>query len=256
MLRFNANLFRLAFSAASSEETRYYLKGVYVEPHPQGGVTLTATDGHRLICIRDESGKADESAIINLGDALKVCKPKRGERRDVVIATGSKDAAVVNTFEYPARDEKTNAVIPNEMVVEDTPLAMAYGVRVDGTYPDYRRVVPQDFTSEGAPGFQGRYVAAFGDLVCELAVHTDRKPSKHDQGNSRSDVLRIFCGDSKFPEGSPALVLFPAFDFAFGILMPCRVAADFKPCAPVWFRAAAAPSLAPAEPAERETEKA
>jgi hypothetical protein len=238
MIRFNANLYRLAFSCGSNEETRYYLKGVFVEPHAHGGVTLTATDGHRLLCIHDVDGHADESAIINLGDGLKACKPKRNERRDVVIATGSKDAIVNVTVEVPDRDEKTNAPT-GTTTLEDTPVATAYGVRVDGTYPSYRQVVPQAFTNEGAPGFQGRYISAFGDLACELAIHADRKPTKYASEESRADVLRVFCGDGKNPEGSPALVIFPAFDFVFGILMPCRVKNDSKPSVPLWFRATA-----------------
>lgn len=245
MLRFNANLFRIAFSCASGEETRYYLKGVYVEPHAQGGVTLTATDGHRLLCVRDETGFADESAIIALGDALKHCKPKRGERRDVVIATGSKDAAVVNTIEYPARDEKTNAVIPNEMVVEDSPLAMAYGVRVDGSFPDYRRVVPSAFSDKGAPGFAGNYLAAFGDVATEIAVHTGQKASRH--STDCASPVRILCADDERPEGSPALILFPRFENAFGVLMPVRIATDAPIDVPAWFRFPAAPMAQAAE---------
>lgn len=235
MIRFNANLFRLAFSCASNEETYYYLRGVFVEPHAQGGVTLTATDGHRLICIRDEGGQADESAIINLGDALKQCKPKRDERRDVVIHTGSNDAHVMLT------------VVDNEGTTADAPLAMAYSVRVDGSYPAYRQVVPQAFTSEGAPAFHGRYVAAFGDIACELAAHAGRKPGKYDKAESRADTLRVFCGDSKHPEESPALVIFPVFDFVFGILMPCRIKDDTTPDVPAWFRVPALPTAQAAE---------
>ncbi|MGZ6008551.1 MAG: hypothetical protein ACXWLO_04605, partial [Rhizomicrobium sp.] len=170
------------------------------------------------------------------------CRAKSHELREVVIQTGSNDATLFCRF---AESDESTA----------RPIGAAYGVRVDGTYPDYQRVVPQDFTDKGAPGFQGRYIAAFGDLACELAAHIGRKPSKHDDSPGRSDVLRVFCGDSKHPEGSPALIIFPAVELAFGILMPCRVAADFKPDVPAWFRAPVAPDLAPAA-AELATENA
>lgn len=236
MIRFNANLFRLAFTCSSNEETRYYLKGVFVEPHAQGGVTLTATDGHRMVVIRDESGFADESAIINLGDALKQCKPKRNERRDVVIYTGEKDARIVSTVAALEHGNET---------LTDTPIAFAYAVKIDGSFPDYRRVMPQGFTVEGAPMFQGKYVSAFGDLACELANHAGKKPSKHD--TTRADTLRIFSGADKNPEGMPALILFPAIEFAFGILMPCRVTKDTASDVPAWFRALPAPMAQAAE---------
>lgn len=53
-----------AFLAAASlfvskEETRYYLNGVLIEPAPQGGVFLVATDGHRLVCFHDPEGMTD-----------------------------------------------------------------------------------------------------------------------------------------------------------------------------------------------------
>jgi DNA polymerase III beta subunit, central domain len=230
MLRFNANLFRLAFTCASNEETRYYLKGVFVEPHLQGGVTLTATDGHRLVCIRDESGQADESAIINLGDAVKQCKAKAGATRIVAIETGESDATI-----FEERDGASGSFR----------VAIATAVRVDGTFPDYRRVVPQEFTNEGAPGFQGKYVSAFGDLACELAVHIGRKPAKHEQ--NRADTLRVLCGVDKVPESMPALILFPAVDIAFGVLMPCRIAKDAPVGTPAWFRAPVVPIAQAAE---------
>jgi len=215
MIRFNANLFRIAFTCASQEETRYYLRGVFVEPHHQGGVTLTATDGHRLICVRDEAGFADESAIINLGDALKQCKPKRGERRDVVLYSNSNDAQIMLT----TVDEKGALV--------DTPIAAAYAVKIDGTYPDYRRVVSMEFNNNGAPCFDGKYITAFAEIACDL---TSIKGSKVRRSTSPIRVLPSV----DMPETSPVLILFPGSDFIFGILMPIRASDDLS--VPSWFR--------------------
>lgn len=214
MIRFNANLFRIAFTCTSDEETRYYLKGVFVEPHAQGGVTLTATDGHRLIVIRDADGFANETAIVALGDGLKQCKPKRGERRDVVIHTGESNAHIMLT----TLDDKGD--------LTDTPIATAYSVKVGGTYPDYRRIVPQQFAAEGAPGFNGRYISDFGDVACELSAIKNGKPTKHS-----TNPIRILPSEGN----GPALILFPASDFAFGVLMPVRTA-DTSSDVLAWFR--------------------
>lgn len=225
MLRFNANLFRLAFGFTSTEEIRFYLQGVFVEPHPQGGVTLTATDGHRLVCIRDENGSADESAVIKLGDALKQCKHGRGATRSVVIKTDESQALI-----YEEREGASGSFN----------IATAYDVRIVCTFPDYRRVVPQKFSDNGAPGFQGSYLSSFGDLARELAAHIGYKPTRGGGDGERKDGLRVLCGlekDSK-PESMPALVQFTSLDFAFGILMPIRIA-DTKPVLPSWFRASA-----------------
>jgi DNA polymerase III sliding clamp (beta) subunit (PCNA family) len=67
MIRVNASLFRIAFKCTSTEASRYYLNGVFIEKHPTlQGVTMTATDGHKLISIYDESGTADAPAIVQL----------------------------------------------------------------------------------------------------------------------------------------------------------------------------------------------
>lgn len=235
MLRFNANLFRLAFTCASNEETRYYLKGVYVEPHPQGGVTLTATDGHRMVVIRDVDGKADESAIICLGDALKQCKAKAGFTRVVAIGSGDSEATI-----YEAREPAIET--------DFRKIGIATDVRIDGPFPDYRRVVPTRFSDAAAPMFQGGLVASFGDMARELAAHKGWRPTKYQSNTDRQDTLRILCGDDgSKPEGAPALILFPSCDFAFGIIMPCSLPRDAEKSTPIWFRAAAKPVAQAAE---------
>ena len=75
IIRVNANLFRLAQMTVSTEETRYYLNGIFIQPHAVQGVLLVSTDGHRMTVIHDETGHADQSAIVRLSpEALKLCK--------------------------------------------------------------------------------------------------------------------------------------------------------------------------------------
>lgn len=223
MLSFNGNLFRLALLTASTEETRYYLNGVYVEPYPGGGVTLTSTDGHRMICIFDAAGKADECAIINLRDGLKHCKPKPREQRTVVVQTGSNSATILV-----------------EGALFSEPIAIVGDqVRVDGFFPDWRRIVPHAFADKGAPIFAGDYLADFGRIAFELATHQGGKPSR---ASAYSHGPIRVLPSAKEPECSPALIRFPQTDFAFGVLMPCGSRQPNATMdAPAWFRAAATP---------------
>jgi hypothetical protein len=221
MIRFNANLFRIAMQCASKEETRYYLRGVYVQPHHVKGVTMVATDGHKLIVLHDESGSADESAIINLGDALKLCKPKRNERHDVVIETGSNTATVNNTFAAPDRDEKTNALLGTE-TLEDTPFGMAYGVKIDGSFPDYRRVIPKAFSNTITPTFASWYLSELALVGTELAAHFHDFKAKTFEGIDRRDAMQICAQEDEKPTSCPALVTWPSMPKAFAVLMPVR----------------------------------
>lgn len=228
MIRCNANLFRLAFTCSSKEETRYYIGGVFVEPHASKGVTLTATDGHRLICVHDESGYATESAIIKLTpDALKACKPGRGERRDLVISTGENSATVCRTIADAGPDCDT---------LKDTPIAFSPDCRIEGTFPDYRRVVPQGamILKEGdlPASFSAEYVTAFATLGLDLEGHFDRLPSRSAYSSTGRGILCIHTRDAR----DAALVRWSRVPEAFGVLMPCK-APDTSNSTPAWFGA-------------------
>lgn len=222
MIRFNANLYRLATVCQSNEETRYYLQGVNVEPHAVKGVILTATNGHALLCVHDETGFADETAIITLSPAaLKECKPGRGERRDVVVSTGA-EFATVNITEY--------AVEEGSETWTDKTIATSHECRIDGTFPDYRRVIPQTvmILEDGAmPAcFDGNRLAALSKVCVEFEKHFDRL-DRDAQG-----VTRVLCTASN----SPALVVFAKVPEAFGVIMPCRSNSE-QSRVPAWLNA-------------------
>ena len=58
-------------------DVRYYLNGFYVKPHPEKGVILTATDGHRLVTIHDKKGLSDGEYILPISKPLIAASKKR-----------------------------------------------------------------------------------------------------------------------------------------------------------------------------------
>ncbi len=216
MLRFNANLFRIANMCASKEETRYYLRGVYVEPHHDCGVTLTATNGVKMIVIHDEDGKADESAIINLDDVLKLCKSKRGVAPVVTIDTRATDAMIYDTREGQR-------------------IGVALGARIDGTFPDYRRAIPRKFKNATVPAFASQHLSDLAAVGTELAAHffTEFKP-KELNITDRKDCVQISAEDCDRPGGSPALVSWFLIPQAFAVLMPVKGKSE-DASLPSWF---------------------
>lgn len=206
MIRCNANLFRLAFMCTSTEETRYYLKGVFVEPHHTAGVTLTATDGHRLVCIHDETGFADESQIVALpANTLKACKPvKREGRRELRI--DGKEARILSFNCSPEWRDNDDAKSPEA----GKPEAIGVDVFIDGTFPDYRLIIPSQaaWSESSMPGwFNGQYLSVFADISAGLAT-------------GRAGAMRVMSSEAN----SPALILFGGEEGrkAFGVLMPRR----------------------------------
>ena len=200
MIKTDANLFRIISRAISTEETRYYLRGVFVQPRAEGGVTLVATNGHVMLAAHDPHGEADESAIIGLGDNLKHCKaPKgRGEKAGqtfIELATGEADADIWNKL----GDSKD-------------PVAKAYRVRIDGTFPDWRHVTPGDVSETGqVPALAGVYVKLVAETAIDLTAH-------YADGAGAMRILPSTVNGT----GSPALIRFAASENVFGVIMPVR----------------------------------
>lgn len=196
MLKFNTNLFRIASMCQSRDKTRFYLAGVYIEPHPVAGVTLTATDGHQLVCIHDADGEATESAIISLKDIVK--RPTRSGV--VLIDTGDSKATLMQ---------------------ESIPVAMEYDVRVDGSFPDYRAILKSITSGESddAPVLAATFVANMASIGIELAKHfTDWSSRYNSMISERKDGMRMSV--SKVRE--PIIIRWQCFDQAFGVVMPMR----------------------------------
>ncbi|MUO69165.1 DNA polymerase III subunit beta [Agrobacterium vitis] len=111
-----AALTSVAF-AISTEETRYYLNGVFIEPGADGAL-LVATDGHRLAkrWLRIE-GAAPRCIILprKLVTALLAHLPDG----DVTLE---------------ATDSRISITMPGLRIVSKL---------IDGTFPDYTRVIPQ-----------------------------------------------------------------------------------------------------------------
>jgi DNA polymerase-3 subunit beta len=110
--------------AISTEETRYYLNGIYLHAHTTGDVKVlraVATDGHRLARFEMAlpSGAADMPGVI-------VPRKAVGELRKLIEETS-------DNVEVALSDSKIrfgfDAVLLNSKLI-------------DGTFPDYQRVIP------------------------------------------------------------------------------------------------------------------
>jgi DNA polymerase-3 subunit beta len=160
---------KAALICASTEQVRYYLCGVYVDPKG----FLVSTDGHRAFV-----GKIDLTGIPAF-DGWIIC-------RDVLkrALTGYKADTITI-----APDRVGNSLCQP----------------IDGSYPDWRRVVPSDLTGVTAQ-FNHTYVADMGKIG--MLLRGQRKPSldAHIHHNG---------------EG-PAAITFPEVDDCFAVLMPIR----------------------------------
>lgn len=203
IVKIDAGLFRIVHTAVSTEETRYYLNGVYIEPHADGGALLVATDGHRLLAAHDPLASCQESSIVQLPkEALALCKrPKTVDRRELVIDTQNAVATINNI--KPADAGATEPVA--EMIA-----AFQANV-IDGTFPDWRRVTPTELLDKNAadsPAFNGLYLKAFGNLAMEIGKHS----------GLQTVAMRMSISDGH----SPVVIRWSGQPNIFGVLMPMR----------------------------------
>jgi hypothetical protein len=131
----NPALFLAAARFASTEETRYYLRGVYVQRAATTGLLYTATCGHRLIHIHDADAEMDGDARI-----IGITKPK-----------------------FPAAWFKVSFLLwENGVLKSDDNTLMMPAAEVDGTFPDYTRIIPATTSGETAH-FNYAYLAEYED---------------------------------------------------------------------------------------------
>jgi DNA polymerase-3 subunit beta len=176
---------RATLVAVSTEETRYYLNGINLEFTPDG-VTMCATDGHRMIVLRQPYGEHAATAA-----HASVIVP-----RDLVAKLKVK---------HKTLDETTLTIGDDGRLLFEHAGEMFGGARVDGSFPDYRRVVPQELDCKPAQ-YNPAYLADFAKARKELGGDRTTSP-----------IVR-------YNGGSPAVV-----DFAYGtgfqaigVLMPIR----------------------------------
>lgn len=114
--------------AISNEETRYYLNGIYFHAATAGGTAVlrgVATDGHRLA-------------------RVEVPLPKGASEIPGVIVPRK---TVNELRKLLDDDEATIAVSVSETKVRfATPVITLTSKVIDGTFPDYTRVIPQNNT--------------------------------------------------------------------------------------------------------------
>lgn len=137
----------------SKEKSRRYLHGFYVEPAPQGGVFIVATDGRRLACFHDATGTADKGTLVLLPKPCATqCKPDRRENADERrLLVGDENRATI----------AQGGVEVVSFISEST----------DGlTFPDWRRVVPPTLEDKPAEGmFNSKYL---GDFTAIATAHS------------------------------------------------------------------------------------
>jgi hypothetical protein len=140
-----------AMAAVSKEETRYYLKGVFVDARG----FIAATNGHIAFAARCTEATAFADTFVTIGgsNALAgVLVP------DTAIARAAKGKSPYYTIERDA----------GGMYWLQRGAVRVHFVPVDGNFPDWTRIIPEAPETETAAHFDPKYVAAMGKMAQAL----------------------------------------------------------------------------------------
>jgi hypothetical protein len=130
----------------STEETRFYLQGVSIEPAPDGkGAYAVATDGHVMAAEFCPDGRiTGEKAIIRF--PKDVAKHLRAGRKDVAprwAVVFGEDIGTARAFIVEGEDAKQAIDIAKAAAAPHLIHAQWLGADIDGSFPDWRRVLPR-----------------------------------------------------------------------------------------------------------------
>src|SRR5690625_2008237 len=120
-----ADLFCATARFTSNEETRYYLHGIFFEPHPSGGVTMAATNGHCAFAAYDETAEFEglpETGVIITPPKIKMPAKWFNAEGSVTLRDGLARVAAIT----------------RGSLFEDVAAAPV----IDADFPDWRRIVP------------------------------------------------------------------------------------------------------------------
>jgi len=203
-LRLTAKLLPLILPFMAKADIRYYLNGVNVRPHKDGGAIIVATNGHALGAIHDRHAVCEHEVILRFESRMQqACAVALAGEREVVMIGGR--LAII---------DKTGQEVYIQAGKPD----------IEGTFPRYERVIPKIETLQ--PGLLGTYSASVLAPAEKAALAAAKQSGR-----------TIYCGMQFFnvngdPNGSAVIRLPVEPDFV-GVLMPMRDDV-LKSATPAW----------------------
>jgi DNA polymerase-3 subunit beta len=165
-ITFDARTLKAALLCTSTDETRYYLKGVAVQLDGDK-LFVAATDGHRLIAMQPEFtiGRDDTDAA------------NRADFGSVIIPAD----IVKNLKLSKAVDDCTLTIDAGKGEIEYCGQSIRFGF-VEGSFPNWRAVVPQTITGELAQ-FNATYIGDLPKIAKVFDIRDPRIEIEHNGGS-------------------------------------------------------------------------
>lgn len=187
MIKFAAKYLPALMKFMAKSDIRYYLMGIYIEPHADGGAVLVATDGHRMLCVRDKEAEIKDAFLFKINGGVQAfCR-----KADAFVTINPETQRL--TIEVPSE----------ELFIQPGKCG------IEGKFPDWRKVVPSFSALKPAVAdfVKAKYIAE-----CVMV---------HPLSATRHDAASVKLWQEK-PESSIVIQYSDVPEF-MGILMPVRM---------------------------------
>lgn len=187
LARVNPRYFAAINLFAAVQDVRYYLCGVRIEPHPEKGAIIVATNGHVIGMIHDPDGFCAEPIIV--GDISKqlisACCAKNGIIKGVPPkALYITDGGAIVDF----GDVQEQEIEPFGKTV----MHLSRITLIDGQFPNWRRVIPSKTEPSGEVMIaQAQYLSLFEKVVKALGAQRTYSGVTMELVNGRSIIARL-----------------------------------------------------------------
>jgi DNA polymerase-3 subunit beta len=197
----NAKYYAEAGAFTSKEESRYTLRAIRIEPHPEGGAVIVATDGHTMGVFYDADAICDKPLQIEFKKEIaRFCEPstKKDKTTFIRLMQIESDLTIVETLNGASYDED-----PMSRIVR------FFDVHAQGMFPDWRMVLPAS-PSESHLDFNPEYLArgSSGDKTSPgISLWAEKPDAQAVVRSSREDFIAIVMPMKAFSESPyPAYV--------------------------------------------------
>lgn len=162
----------------TKEQSRYSLDTLRIEPHPEKGVVIVATDGHTMGVFHDEGGKCPAEGItlgFN-GSLAEMCGPER-----MLEVNDDGSASVLNRNKEELRFS---------------------GIESDGRFPNWRLPFPKWTTEVKRTDYNPEYIERCaklcGDRNPHLAMWNGTETGRAENAGKGPTVIRPYERDDCF----------------------------------------------------------
>ena len=134
-VRFDKDYLPMLAAFMAVNDVRFYLCGFHVKAHPEQGVILSATDGHRLVTIHDKSGATDGEYILPISKQLLAASKRKSALPQTSVQFIA-NKAVVTAWDNSSDgffDDGDEAHVFGSTYVE-------YVKPIDGRFPNTKRI--------------------------------------------------------------------------------------------------------------------